>query len=479
MEESTASYKAWPRLDWSVAGLWIAGAAVGVQFGLLAGASLSYDEATYVELAQHPWRSSFYPDAWFVRHPPAYFVFLWFWTGLFGASEIAVRFPSLLLSLGALAAVWDALRRTATAAAAGVGALILGASFLVGTYGLQATMYPLAFAAIASGAWAHTTRRSSWERIGLIVACLTHYIGYVYLAAFLLRSRNRREDLAAVSPALAFLPAAGLGAFVVGNPAGPGWGPGWQLLRAFSLLYEATLDPGQIVRHVGIFALILLLLNPVLLRALWSSRRDWTPWAWAAAVLVALILPGPGFLRYALLVLPVVAVVATPRLFAAPRPRRAVAAALALALVSLIFSSTYIRSSMDPSAGNDVPGSVDWSSVANLVARQNPTTALTPAPPALAYYLVHENGFRIIDAAHGPGRLALRDSAGRLWTLLEAPDPEALREGAAPGTLLVVPTRWNLDDDPLPVAAERCGGADGAEILGMPGPEGNACRPPE
>lgn len=479
MEETAASPTLWPRIDWAVAGLWIAGAALGIQFGLLAGTSLSYDEATYVELSQHPWRSSFYPDTWFVRHPPAYFVFLWTWTALFGSSEVAVRLPSMLLSLGALAAVWDALRRSSTEAAAAVGALLLGASFLVGTYGLQATMYPLAFAAIAAGAWAHTAHRGAWERGALVVACLSHYIGYVYLALFLLRSRSRREDLMSVSPALAFLAAAGLGAFLVGNPAGPGWGPGWQLLRAFSLLYEATLDPGQIVRHLGIFALILLLLNPVLLRGLWSARRDWTPWGWSAAVLVVLILPGPAFLRYGLLALPVVAVAGTPQLFSARQPRRAVAAALVLAVASLIVSSTYVRSSMDPSVGNDVPGSVEWSSVADLVAAQNPATALTPAPPALAYYLVADHGFRVADAAHGPGRLVLMDTANHVWTLLEATGPRDLQERAGPGTLLIVPTRWNLEDTPLPVTAERCGGADGAEIMGVPGPDGEACRAPD
>jgi uncharacterized membrane protein len=47
-------------------------------------------------------------------HPPLYYIFMKFWTGLFGASEIALRMPSILFSLAAgwliylMAGVWAA-----------------------------------------------------------------------------------------------------------------------------------------------------------------------------------------------------------------------------------------------------------------------------------------------------------------------------------------------------------------------------------
>src|SRR5688572_11270234 len=68
-----------------------------LRYLLSRNASLSYDEATYVEMARHPWRSSYYRDPLFVRHPPLYFWLLGLWTLVAPVTEASFRFFSLLL----------------------------------------------------------------------------------------------------------------------------------------------------------------------------------------------------------------------------------------------------------------------------------------------------------------------------------------------------------------------------------------------
>lgn len=70
-----------------------------------------YDEAVYVNLAQHPFHSDFYPDPIFFRHPPAHQLLLAAVGRIAGYSEIAMRLPSLLFAGATLVLTYLLARR--------------------------------------------------------------------------------------------------------------------------------------------------------------------------------------------------------------------------------------------------------------------------------------------------------------------------------------------------------------------------------
>lgn len=414
------------------------------RFVMIARASLSYDEATYVEIAAHPWTSSFYPETFFVRHPPLYFLLLGAWTALVGTSEAIVRFPSLLATTCGVVLTWDAVRRTAGDQAAALAGLLLGTSFLVLVYALQSTMYPFAFALAALGVWAHVRGKVPIERLAVALLPLVHLFGFGIALVWLWRRRaTRRRDAWLLLPGAVWLVGALVAVVATRAPAGPSLGPAWQALRVFAIFYEGFSDPRAIVVHALVVLIALLLLNPALLYPAWNARRSWSPWAFAGAALVVAVLPGPGFLRYALLPLPFVLVAGSPRLSGpSPHRKRLAAAAVAFSLVGLGSAAAFVGGSIDPRAGNDVPGALDWRAVADRVVSANLTPLFSPAPTAVAYYLAKDHGMWIVDSSKGPGWLVLDGPRGRV-DVREVPQHGALADVAAGGAYVAVPDAWS------------------------------------
>ena len=77
-------------------------------------------------------------------HPPLYYLLLQGWTSVFGASEVALRFPSLLAGVALVPLVFAAVRRFGGShAAALLGAGLAAASPLLLYYGVEAKGYTL------------------------------------------------------------------------------------------------------------------------------------------------------------------------------------------------------------------------------------------------------------------------------------------------------------------------------------------------
>lgn len=406
----------------------------------LARVSFTYDEATYVELAAHPWRSSYYPDELFVRHPPLYFLFMAAWTALAGSAELLLRLPSFLFVAGGAALVWDAARLAGGRAAAALTGALLAGSFLLLVYGIQATMYPLAFLFAALAVHAHVAGRPRLEEAALGAFALTHLFGFVFAAAYGWRTPKRRTALlVALSPALLWLAAASMAAVLVRNDPGPGLGPAWQLVRVLAILYDLFIDAPGAIRHLFVLVLALLLLNPVLLEAAWSGPRRRGPHAVAAAVLVCVLFTGPSFLRFGLAIVPAAFALGTTSL---GRPqRRGTLLSLVLAAAGLIAAGAYVNSGLDPNAANDVPGLVDWKGVADVAVDADASVVAVSASPPMAYYLETEHGFVPGDPARGPDELVLRNADGRTITVRLALDAARLREAGDEGSLLAVQER--------------------------------------
>jgi len=164
--------------------------AVLVRGWSLGAKPLWYDEAYSVFVAQQPVGEIFRLLRLYDTHLPLYHVFLHFWMGLFGKSEVVVRLPSLLASLGAVALTFLLGRRLAGDRVGLLAAALLALSPFQVTSAQEARMYPFLtlFGVGASYVlWLalEEGRRRHWiAYVGLMVLALyTHHFAFLLLAA--------------------------------------------------------------------------------------------------------------------------------------------------------------------------------------------------------------------------------------------------------------------------------------------------------
>lgn len=486
--ERIRSAQPWRRDALAVAGLAAVAVALAARFWAVGGASWTYNEATYVEMARHPWWSSFYPDTLFVRHPPLWFALLWAWVSAFGAGEAVVRTLALFLTLGGAALLWDACGRLGGRTAAVLAALVLAAAFPLHAYALNASMYPLAFLFAAAAVWAHAHGRWRLEGAALTAFALTHLFGFLFLALWLWRHRRDGLRVAVVAwPAAAWLVLAAAAALAV-NTQGDVMrlGPLGQAARGGATAGKAVAVTPWV--HLASAALAWWILNPVLLAGAWTVRRRFAVWSPGVGLLVVYFFFGAPFPRYALLVLPFVVAMGVaawaryggdpagtgparaapsgdvPDSWTAAGPRRRVlwlGALAAVALLSLPAGFAYLSHGPDTRAAGDVPGVQEWRPA---VAALPPGTAAvaTSGPTATAYYL-QEAGWQVSDRSEAPYRIALvqaKDPAAsiQVWRVDAAAQVAGVEADA-----WILPDHWPGAD----AAVAEQGGALCAEVTGL------------
>lgn len=144
-----------------------------------------YDEAVYVNLAQHPFHSDFYDDPIFFRHPPLHYLLLAAVGKLAGFSETAMRLPSLFFA-GATAWLLYALGARLFSRTVGfIAAVLLTLNVLQQQYAEAATMYALLAFAVTLCAYGFAREKEWLIAAGFLSAIYTHYFGF-YLAPALL-----------------------------------------------------------------------------------------------------------------------------------------------------------------------------------------------------------------------------------------------------------------------------------------------------
>jgi 4-amino-4-deoxy-L-arabinose transferase-like glycosyltransferase len=154
---------------------------------------LYYDEAVYVNLAQHPFHSDFYDDPIFFRHPPAHYLLLAGVGKLAGFSETAMRLPSLLLA-GATAFLIYLLGLQLFSRGTGfIAALLFTLNVLQQQYAEAATMYALLAFAMTLCCYGFARGQEWLVAAGFLSAIYTHYFGF-YLAPALLLFYYRKLD---------------------------------------------------------------------------------------------------------------------------------------------------------------------------------------------------------------------------------------------------------------------------------------------
>ena len=436
------------------------------------GSSLTFNEATYVELSHHPWYSSYYPDTLFVRHPPLAFLLLGGWLALFGSGEAPLRLLSLVASLGGLVLIWHGARKVGGEAAGSVAALAVGASFALHAYALQATMYPFAFTAAAAAAWARVHRRDRLEALSLAAFALTHLFGFLFLALWTWRERERwRWCLARSWPAWAWI---GLSIPLAMALNGEGdimrLGGLGQAIRTVGTAGDAVAVRPLV--HLASGALAILALNPLLLGALGLNWRSWKDWAVGLAILVPFFFLSSPYPRYALLPLPFVAVAGAPAVVAASRRliasswqgvrRTLPAACVALSVLTLPVGFAYLHDGPDPRAAGDVPGEQDWRGAVNLLAESaQPSRLASSGPTATSYYL-SQLGWHVANRTDAPYHIGLAGPRELSVLCLDQPSDIATTTAQA----WLVPDHWQGATDSIAQQGGReCGRVAGLVVF--------------
>ena len=140
-----------------------------------------YDEAVYVNLAQHPFHSDFYDDRIFFRHPPAHYLLLAAIGTFAGFSETAMRLPSVLFAAATVVTAYGLGVRLASRRAGLLSAIFLTFNVLSQQYAQSATMYAMFTFFLTLCLYGVLDENERVLALGFLGAIYTHYFGF-YLA---------------------------------------------------------------------------------------------------------------------------------------------------------------------------------------------------------------------------------------------------------------------------------------------------------
>lgn len=231
----------------------------------LKGPSLWMDDAFSHLFAVLPMETAWSAMITDAVHPPLYYLLLRPWLDLAGASEFALRFPSVIAGVLTVALVIRVGRQWLGRRAAGLAGLLLAVNPFHVWYSQEARMYALLGAlalAVLAAFWEALRLRQtrSWIALEMLSGCAysTHYfalflplVQFVYLLATF-RRHHRALVRWTVTQAAAFLPLAawltalystGGGTFGIGWIPRPGPDDLLKTFWAFTMAYDGRLSP--------------------------------------------------------------------------------------------------------------------------------------------------------------------------------------------------------------------------------------------
>jgi hypothetical protein len=414
------------------------------------GETLTHDEAIYIDIAEHPFHSSFYPGEVFLRHPPLGLALLSAWNGL----GLMARAWPLVWTLGGLLVLGDAIRRSG-GSPAWLLPVVLAAPAAIPL--VTVTLYPPMFAFLSLAAWGWAADRRDIEVAGWNLAVFTHELALLVLACVLAPravaiAREGWHDWRAWGRLVQPYPAAlAWGVVMVAYLATPADGRGQ---------YLATLDDpapnvASIVRMTAWVGLVILATaGPLLIdpRRGTDEREHGITLATAAAVVAA------PFYRY---VLPLLPTLATLRARDPPEwwGRRGWAVLAGAALVATGLSLGAIVTGQDTVNAANTPGLVDHEDAVGLI--EPGETVVVRSTPSFARVL-EDRGWRIAaTAATGPSTVEMTRDGDRI-VMHRAETYERLHEVDSVDAV-VFPTSWTNVPGDLPqgpwVHAGEAGGA--------------------
>jgi hypothetical protein len=461
---------------------WVIVAAAGLAFAALwwstLGTTPTHDEVIYLDVAEHPFTSTFYPGDTFLRHPPMGLALLSGWLTL----GLAARAWPLVWTLAGLGLLGDAIHQRGRSPLA-LAAIVLAAPVALPL--ATVTLYPPLFFFLALAAWGWARDRRDVETVAWNLAVFTHELALLVLAvllavraAGLVRERNR--DLRSWARLVWPYPAAiAWGAVMVGNLAVQD-GRGDYL----ATLLDPSPNVASIIQLTPWVGLVILAVAVPLLADPREAPSGADRGLWLATIAAAIAAP---FYRY---VLPI-ATLAAGRGTDGPR----LAGDGALVLAALLATGAMLGTTLtgnDPLNAANMPGLVDHEEARELVGPGE--TVVVRSTPSFAHALADE-GWRVAATAPtGPATVEL--ARGEEDIVLHRAETYARLHEVGPVDAVVLPAVWSHAGEDLPgdwTRTDTAGGAArwepaGADdvspavgpspALGLAGPLGHAAASP-
>ncbi|MCL5035736.1 MAG: glycosyltransferase family 39 protein [Chloroflexi bacterium] len=177
--------------------LLIIGFSAAFRFYHLTGASIWVDEAWTISIVKNSLQSILNTCRLTDYHPPLYYFFMHYWTGLFGDTSFVVRLPSVIFDLISTVVLYFFVRDLAGKRAAWISALLYSCASAAVYTAQEARMYPMLTMLILLSAYnfylgIKNYSLLSWlcHAIFLTMAMYTQYIavlvGFVFQLTFIL-----------------------------------------------------------------------------------------------------------------------------------------------------------------------------------------------------------------------------------------------------------------------------------------------------
>lgn len=139
-------------------------------------------------------------------HPPLYYLILKLWTDIFGYSEIALRFPSIIFGLIAIVFVYFIGKKLFNKKVGFIAALFLAINPLAVYYSQEARMYSLAMMLVAGSMWFLLSKERFWFVVFAAASVYTDYLPWLMFPVYFFMLKDRKILLFPIFLYLPWLP---------------------------------------------------------------------------------------------------------------------------------------------------------------------------------------------------------------------------------------------------------------------------------
>lgn len=221
-------------------------------------------------------------------HPPLYHVVLKFWTDLFGYSEIAVRFPSVIFSVLTGVIIYLIGKKAFGEKIGLIAMFFWQINPLAIYYGQENRVYSMAAFLVACTVFFWLTKRWFLFGVALVFVLYTDYLPYLIIPTLFIFTKDKRKFIFACCFAFLFLlpwlpfffTQLQIGTGVAANA--PGWG---QVVGAFSVkslpLTLVKFIVGRItIENKLLYSLVFGSISVAFLAILGRVKNSWWLWGW-------------------------------------------------------------------------------------------------------------------------------------------------------------------------------------------------------
>lgn len=138
-------------------------------------------------------------------HPPMYYLFLKAWSGIFGFTEISLRFPSVLFGSGLIIFGYLIAKHLKSKKVGLIAALLIALNPLLVYYSQEARMYSLATFLVTGSVWFLLKKKPLWYILFLTASLYTDYLPWLMLPVYLLIAESKAAAVKWTTLALLFV----------------------------------------------------------------------------------------------------------------------------------------------------------------------------------------------------------------------------------------------------------------------------------